>query len=369
MLETIREYAREQLADVGRGRRAPRRHATFFAALAEEAYAHRFDAEAEWSARLELDHDDLRAALDWLASARRRRARSRSPARWAGSGSRTAFSPRAAGGSRRRSRGSAHGSRTGPRADRARARSLRGRGDVDAGRAQLDEAIALWRELGDRDELASALDTLGWLLVYDAGDNPGALRRSSGASSFAGSSATRRRDARARRRLPGARRAGRGERAEALSRELLERAAGDPRTEHFAYHFLADCALIRGDTVEAGRATARACGRRSRSATSSRRASRCRAWRWRPRAAATRARALPRRVGRGALGVARHLDLGRLLGRAPRALHRTGARGARRGVDAVCAEGRALPFDDAVELALSADPQMAAPQSPLPQQL
>jgi hypothetical protein len=43
------------------------------------------------------------------------------------------------------------------------------------------------------------------------------------------------------------------ERAEALSRDLLLRAAGDPRTEHFAYHFLADCALIRGDTGEAER--------------------------------------------------------------------------------------------------------------------
>ena len=41
------------------------------------------------------------------------------------------------------------------------------------------------------------------------------------------------------------------ERAETISRDLLERAGGDPRTEHFAYHFLADCALIRGDTVEA----------------------------------------------------------------------------------------------------------------------
>jgi hypothetical protein len=42
-------------------------------------------------------------------------------------------------------------------------------------------------------------------------------------------------------------------RAEVLSLELLERAAGDQRTEHFAYHFLADCALIRGDTDEAER--------------------------------------------------------------------------------------------------------------------
>jgi hypothetical protein len=36
-----------------------------------------------------------------------------------------------------------------------------------------------------------------------------------------------------------------------MSRDLLEHAGDDLRTEHFAYHFLADCALIRGDTVAA----------------------------------------------------------------------------------------------------------------------
>ncbi len=36
------------------------------------------------------------------------------------------------------------------------------------------------------------------------------------------------------------------ERAESLPRDLPEVAGDDPRTEHFAYHFLADCALIRG---------------------------------------------------------------------------------------------------------------------------
>ena len=39
------------------------------------------------------------------------------------------------------------------------------------------------------------------------------------------------------------------ERAEALSRELLDLASthDDLRAEHFAHHFLADCALIAGD--------------------------------------------------------------------------------------------------------------------------
>jgi hypothetical protein len=45
---------------------------------------------------------------------------------------------------------------------------------------------------------------------------------------------------------------GETERAEAIAHDLLDTAAGDLRTEHFAYHFLADCALIRGDPEAAG---------------------------------------------------------------------------------------------------------------------
>ena len=67
MLETIGEYALEKLREGNKEDELRRRHAGFFSALAEQAYAHRFDAEAEWSARLESDHDDLRAALDWLS--------------------------------------------------------------------------------------------------------------------------------------------------------------------------------------------------------------------------------------------------------------------------------------------------------------
>ena len=47
--------------------------------------------------------------------------------------------------------------------------------DAAVGIAELDGAVELWRELGDLDELASALDSLGWPLVYDAGDDARAL--------------------------------------------------------------------------------------------------------------------------------------------------------------------------------------------------
>ena len=111
----------------------------------------------------------------------------------------------------------------------------------------------MWRELGDVDELASALDSLGWPLVYDFTHNPRALE------AFEQSLDLRRGlgdAAGVTRALVGIAQVlvamGETERAEAISHDLLDRAAADARTEHFAYHFLADCALIRGDTEEAG---------------------------------------------------------------------------------------------------------------------
>jgi tetratricopeptide (TPR) repeat protein len=126
-------------------------------------------------------------------------------------------------------------------------------GDVAGGIAQLDAAVAMWRDLGDLDELASALDSLGWPLVYDANDTSRALE------AFEQSLELRRElgdSAGATRALVGIAQVlvamGETERAEAISLELLDSAAGDARTEHFAYHFLADCALIRGDPEQAG---------------------------------------------------------------------------------------------------------------------
>ncbi len=126
------------------------------------------------------------------------------------------------------------------------------RGEPDEGRAELDEAIALWRDLGDLDEVASAHGTLGWLLILDAGDEQGALdsfRRGVEIRHELGDAVG---EVRA---LVGVAQTlvalGDSEQGEAISRELLERGAGDPRTEHFAYHFLADCSLVRGETGEA----------------------------------------------------------------------------------------------------------------------
>jgi predicted ATPase len=72
MLETIREYAAEQLADGGRGEAVRDRHAAWFLALAEGAAGNLMRAGKRPALdRLELEHDNLRAALTWATSARR----------------------------------------------------------------------------------------------------------------------------------------------------------------------------------------------------------------------------------------------------------------------------------------------------------
>ena len=66
MLEPIRQYGLEQLEQRGNADAARRRHAAFFLALAEESEPElRGPQQGEWLERLEMEHDNLRAALSW----------------------------------------------------------------------------------------------------------------------------------------------------------------------------------------------------------------------------------------------------------------------------------------------------------------
>jgi predicted ATPase/class 3 adenylate cyclase len=70
MLELLREFGLEQLESGGEQETVRRRHANFFLALAERAERKLESADQlEWINRMEQEHDNLRAALEWSKTA------------------------------------------------------------------------------------------------------------------------------------------------------------------------------------------------------------------------------------------------------------------------------------------------------------
>jgi predicted ATPase/class 3 adenylate cyclase len=68
MLPTIRDFLREMLTEKDEMEAIADRHAAYYLALVEEASPHLHgDRQREWMDRLEKDHDNLRAAIDWAA--------------------------------------------------------------------------------------------------------------------------------------------------------------------------------------------------------------------------------------------------------------------------------------------------------------
>jgi predicted ATPase/class 3 adenylate cyclase/uncharacterized protein HemY len=177
MLETIREYGQEQLAEQGEAAAMARRHAYYYLRLAEEAEAHLGTAEqAAWLDRLDGEHDNLRAALEWSLTA----------------GADAAVGLRLAcalwrfwwvrgylSEGQRWLDAALTAAPDGPAAVRAKALHGAGnlalpRGDY-AGAARLyEQALALRRELDDKPGIAMLLNNLGFL-AQDQGDRPRAL--------------------------------------------------------------------------------------------------------------------------------------------------------------------------------------------------
>jgi predicted ATPase/class 3 adenylate cyclase len=68
LLETVRQYARDKLVELGEAEQARRAHFDFFTRLVELAGTKLGTAEAlEWVRRLDAEHGNVRAALEWGA--------------------------------------------------------------------------------------------------------------------------------------------------------------------------------------------------------------------------------------------------------------------------------------------------------------
>jgi len=175
LLGSIRQYAQEKLVDAGEVVEYRRRHLEFYAELVRRGESELIGPDqAAWLARLALEYDNVRAALDWAGSGA------------AGSG----LLLEMAGclwlfwlvrGPWREGRAwIARGLEIdGDAAPAVRARALAAagglaieQGDLDAAQPFLEESLALWQQLGSTAGAAHAVNFLGTLAMarfeYDA---------------------------------------------------------------------------------------------------------------------------------------------------------------------------------------------------------
>src|SRR5918998_468874 len=169
LLETIRQYGKERLEEVGEAAHVRERHAGYYLAVAEEAEpALKGERQVPWLERLEREHENLRATMAWLLD----RGESEEAARvgwalWLFWGIRTHL----AEGRRSMERAlSARGSVAMSASARAKALFVAGmmsnyQGDHLSAEPLVQESLRLFKELGDKLGTAYALSNAGYVAL------------------------------------------------------------------------------------------------------------------------------------------------------------------------------------------------------------
>ena len=161
LLETLRHYAKEKLAESGEESLYQEAHFEYYHELAETAYSERLDETSMWLNCLETEHKNLRAALEWAHSFPDKLLELAGALGWfwlAHSHFNTACIYLNSALSKRQERSFSV------------ARALYGlgtiqlwRGEFSEGTHSIEKSITLWQELGEHKELAHALIDLGRL--------------------------------------------------------------------------------------------------------------------------------------------------------------------------------------------------------------
>ena len=208
MLETIREYSSERLAESGESNEIARRHARYFMELAEKAEPHLLaQDQAVWLDVCDRENDNIRGALQWCIDAGdeetglrisaalwrfwQQRGHLREGRRWldrqfamSGSGERTAIVARAHGAAGGLAYWDSDFSTTRRHYEEAIAifREIEDKfgieralfdlsfaymveGDLETHGRLLEESVALARELNDQEGVLNATDALGFLRI------------------------------------------------------------------------------------------------------------------------------------------------------------------------------------------------------------
>jgi predicted ATPase/DNA-binding SARP family transcriptional activator/DNA-binding CsgD family transcriptional regulator len=171
LLEPIRQYSREKLKDGEEEEQTRYRHAEWYLALAEEADNESSGSgHSKWLHRLETEHDNLRAALDWSQE----EGDAELALRLAGALWLFWFTR----GYSIEGRGWLEKALSLGRSPVARAKALNGagwiamfQGDFDTAKTVLEESLTLYRELNDEEGIASSLSFLGHVALLGHRDD------------------------------------------------------------------------------------------------------------------------------------------------------------------------------------------------------
>jgi non-specific serine/threonine protein kinase len=249
-LETVRQFLFEKLTESGEAEVTREAHFETMVALAERAYSERITNEERWTAELEGESDNMRVALEyarsidverylelvgalawfWIIKTHLVEGREHLTAALTLSAVKPSRSSRA-----RALWGAAH--------------MLALQGDTSEARAWIDEARRVSRDLGDTREIALALEGIGWTHFFRSEDEAACeafeeclrLQKASGDQHLV------------IRAMVGLAQVlvalGRTDEAEPMAQEIVEFAEthNDKRSEHFGWHYLADCELILGN--------------------------------------------------------------------------------------------------------------------------
>ena len=169
LLETIGQYAGEKLQESGNARWSHDRHLAYFLMYAEKAEPHIFSAEQRaWANRLEIEHDNLRAALRWSLESDQAKAGLQMAGAlawfWHSKGHLSEGNLWL-----EKILASGIGNQGKERAKALRASSMisRDMGDYIRAKALADSSIELYREIGDNQGVGLALIDLGATLHFE----------------------------------------------------------------------------------------------------------------------------------------------------------------------------------------------------------
>jgi predicted ATPase/class 3 adenylate cyclase/Tfp pilus assembly protein PilF len=173
MLESIRDYARDRLQERGETVAVRVRHRDYFLKLAEDAEPHLEGGhdQPEWLRQLELEHDNLRAALGWSLE---EGVGTESDLRLCGALFRF-WAHRGHAIEGHRWCVAALARNEGQAATTARAKALHASGtlawrlgDITVARSLLEQALALSRDLGDTVREGRILNNLGGVAIHQS---------------------------------------------------------------------------------------------------------------------------------------------------------------------------------------------------------